>query len=87
MIDLNGLHYAKMKDTNKIPYKEIRDEILNKKVHFISDCEFFPDFDVIGKVYNVEYKINETLIYVKVLKNNKKITIGSNMKGLKYEVI
>lgn len=68
-----------------IPYEEIS-LLSGKTVNFVSNCEFFPNFDVTGKVYKIEKNINETLIYIKT-KNGKKLTIGSNMKNLSYEIV
>ena len=67
-----------------ISYEEIS-LLTGKTVNFKSDCEFFPNFDVTGKVYKIERRIDETIIYVKT-KSGKNITIGSNMKNLSYEI-
>ena len=32
---------------NQYTYTEIVNLLLTKTVHFVSDCEFFPNFDVI----------------------------------------
>lgn len=73
-------------EVKNIPYNELYEIIMGKTVNFKSDCEFFPNFDVTGKVYKIERRINETIIYVKT-KSGKNITIGSNMKNLSYEII
>lgn len=73
-------------EVKNIPYNELYKIIMGKTVNFKSDCEFFPNFDVTGKVYKIERRINETIIYVKT-KSGKNITIGSNMKNLTYEII
>ena len=69
-----------------ISYNILSNSILGKIVNFKSDCEFFPNFNVTGKVYKLELRQDETLIYVKT-RQGKKLTIGSNMKNLEYEII
>lgn len=61
--------------------------LTNKKVQFKANCDFFPNFDTTVIVNSVSYKNNETLFHCKVIKNSKSIIIGSNMKGLKYQII
>ena len=61
--------------------------LLNKKVHFISDCDFFPNFDVNVYVYEIYIKNNETIFNTKNISNGKKLTIGSNMKNLQFKLI
>lgn len=61
-------------------------KLINHKVRFTSDCEFFPNFDVICKIKKVHMKGNEILFEVNTVKNNKHLTIGSNMKNLQFEL-
>ena len=75
-----------MKFVKKTSYIELV-KLVNKKVHFISDCEFFPNFDVKVYVYKVNSSTNEIIFYTKSLSNNKRLTIGSNMKNLQFELI
>lgn len=70
----------------KLSYVSLRDKIVGKTVRFKSDCEFFPNFDVTGKVTNITLRPNESLIYVKT-KSGKNITVGSNMKNLTCEIL
>lgn len=70
----------------KYSYPILNSMLLGKKAHFTSTCEFFPNFDVTGKVTQMGLKNGEILICV-LTNNNKKITIGSNMKDLKFEII
>ena len=35
---------------NQYTYTEIVNLLLTKTVHFVSDCEFFPNFDIIIKI-------------------------------------
>lgn len=67
-------------------YNQLRNELLGKKVHFISDCEFFPNFDVKGKVIEIRIGPNMETIMKFLSSNGKTIDIGSNMKNLKYEM-
>lgn len=66
------------------------DELINiligRTVHFKSDCEFFPNFDVTGKVLSYKLYNNELLFKIK-LPNGKLIDVGSNMKKLSFEII
>jgi hypothetical protein len=59
--------------------------LINHTVHFTSDCEFFPNFDVKCKVLTIAYNGSEYILKVKV--DNKEIEIGANMKNLRYEII
>lgn len=62
-------------------------KLVGEKLHFKSDCEFFPNFDVKVKLLNFNIKNSEFIFNCKVLSNKKKLTIGSNMKNLRYEII
>lgn len=68
-------------------YIDINKLIFHKKVHFTSDCEFFPNFDVKVYVYNIYLRENEIMFETKNLSNGKKLTIGSNMKNLQFKLI
>jgi len=75
------MEYIKEYSLDKL-YKKI----FGKNVHFISDCEFFPNFNVVIKVNDISINRNEILIKGQA-KNNKNLTIGSNMKNLQFEVL
>lgn len=60
---------------------------INKSFEFKSDCEFFPNFNVIGRITKVEINNNEYLISVATKPTGKIIKIGSNMKNLKMNQI
>ena len=60
--------------------------LISKKIRFTSDCEFFPNFDVKGKILSCHIKSNELIFKMKTT-NGKIIEIGSNMKNLKFEFI
>ena len=68
-------------------YIDIHKLLFHKKVHFTSDCEFFPNFDVNVYVYDIYLRDNEIMFETKKISNDKKLTIGSNMKNLKFEII
>lgn len=56
-------------------------------VNFVSDCEFFPNFNVVGRVVDVYINTNsETMITINAIPNNRKLDIGVNMKNLRYEI-
>lgn len=60
--------------------------MFGKNVRFISNCEFFPNFDVIIKVDKIYIKGPE-ILFEGLTKTNKKLTIGSNMKNLQFEIV
>ena len=61
-------------------YNEIY-SLRGSEVQFISDCEIFPNFDIIGKVKSISLEGSEYIFTVLV--KGKNIYIGSNMKNLK----
>lgn len=67
-------------------YEQLKNEMLGKKVHFKSDCEMFPNFDVVGKVILMRYGNHLEIIFEVMTSNGKKLEIGSNMKNLRYEM-
>ena len=69
-----------MKLIKNMTYDEIY-SLRGSEVRFISDCEIFPNFDVIGKVKSISFKGSEYVFVVSV--KGKNIHIGSNMKNLK----
>ncbi len=77
-----------MKPIKDISYIEISKNFNHKKIHFTSDCEFFPHFDVKVYIYDISLGNNNEIIFqTKLLNSNKLLTIGSNMKNLQYEYI
>ena len=58
-----------------------------KKVHMVSDCEFFPNFDITGQIIGYRINNNELIFKVKIFKNSKIVDVGSNMKNLSFELI
>lgn len=75
-----------MKSIKSYSYPWLMKSLVNKKVRFTSDCEFFPNFDVKGKIMSCYLKSNELIFKLKV-SNSKTIDVGSNMKNLKFEFI
>ena len=67
-------------------YNILNNMLLGKIVQFISDCEFFPNFNVTGKVISMTMKNGETIINIIETKTNKHLSIGSNMKNLRFMV-
>ena len=76
-----------MEKISSYSYININKILYNKKVHFVSDCEFFPNFDINVFVYDIHLKNDEILFETKNISNGKKLTIGSNMKNLQFELI
>ena len=75
-----------MQKIKKMSLLDLSKTLIGHKVRFISDCEFFPNFDVICNVKQIYMKGNEIIIEVNTL-NNKHLTIGSNMKNLQFELL
>jgi len=67
-------------------FSQLYKKMFGKNVHFTSDCEFFPNFDVVIKVNDIYINKNE-IIFKGKTKNNKMLTIGSNMHNLQFEII
>lgn len=58
---------------------------IGSRCEFRSDCEFFPNFHVIGNVTSVEIKGKEYVINVQTEPTGKLIPIGSKMRNLTIE--
>ena len=74
------------------PVKNFTFDILYKKIfgkntHFISDCEFFPNFDVIIKVQKIYFAKNNEIIFEGKTKTKKILKFGGNMKNLQFELL
>lgn len=61
-------------------------KLIGKRVRFTSNCEFFPFFNVIGTITNINFSSTGEYIFIVNVKN-KQIKIGSNMKNLDIELI
>ena len=59
--------------------------LIGKNITFISDCEFFPNFNVTGILIGIYIKNNEILFKLNV-KSKKDFIVGSNMKNLKFKI-
>lgn len=75
-----------MKLVKIYPFKKLILDLVGKNIHFTSDCELFPNFDVKGKVISYYIRTNEIVFKLKT-NYGKTIDIGSNMKNLKFEFI
>ena len=69
-----------MKLIKKMTYEEIY-SLKGNEVRFISDCEIFPNFDIIGKVKSISLIGSEYVFIVSV--KGKNIHISSNSKNLR----
>lgn len=68
-----------------LTYQEIIN-LIGKRVQFVSDCDFFPFFNITGIVVNINFNNDEYIFIVKL--NNGKITkISSNMKNLTIKIL
>ena len=73
-----------MKLIKNMTYDEIY-SLRGSEVRFISDCEIFPNFDVVGKVKSISLEGSEYVFNVFI--KGKNIHIGSNMKNLRVKKI
>ena len=71
---------------SKYSYIDLCKLLIGKTVNFKSDCQFFPNFDVTGKVIKIDIsKTNEYLIII--IYNHKQYIVGSNMHNLSFQII
>ena len=75
-----------MESIKKYTYENLCKKIIGRKVRFKSDCEFFPNFDIKGRVLEINIKNSEYLIKMKT-NSGKIIDIGSNMKNLEFVIL
>lgn len=75
-----------MKLVKKESFPTLIQNLVGKKCHFTSTCEFFPNFNVKGLIISYYIKGNELVLKMKTT-SGKIIDIGSNMKELKYEIL
>lgn len=75
-----------MDNVKDYSFSQLYKKMFGKNVHFTSDCEFFPNFDVVIKVNDIYINKNE-IIFKGKTKSNKMLTIGSNMSHLMFEVV
>lgn len=75
-----------MEPVKKYPINVLRQKILGKKVHFISDCQLFPNFNVTGKVIEINLSSNIPLLKT-ILTSGKTINIDGGMSNLQFELV
>lgn len=75
-----------MEHIKNFGFEVIYKKLFGKNVRFISNCEFFPNFDVTIKINKIYIRNNE-ILFEGLTKTNKKLTIGSNMKNLQFEIV
>jgi len=64
----------------------LRNKLLGKKVHFTSDCQLFPNFNVTGKV--IQISLSGTIpLFKTILTSGKTIDIDGGMSNLSFELI
>ena len=77
-----------MEKVSSYAIEKITNKLLGKRVRFTSDCELFPNFDVRVQVVSISISQNkEVLFNCRNLSDRKKLTIGSNMKNLKFQLL
>jgi hypothetical protein len=64
----------------------LRNKLLGKKVHFTSDCQLFPNFNVTGKV--IEINLSGSIPLIKtILNSGKTMNIDGGMSNLSFEIV
>ena len=77
-----------MESVSSYTIEKITSKLLGKKVRFTSDCELFPNFDVKVQVVSVSISQNTEILFdCRNLSNRKKLTIGSKMKNLRFQLL
>ena len=76
-----------MELVKNLSFNELYKQIFGKNVRFISDCQFFPNFDVIIKVNDISIAKNNEILIKGKTKSNKELSIGSNMHNLQFEIV
>ena len=76
-----------MERVKNFGFEVIYKKIFGKNVRFISNCEFFPNFDVIIKVQKIYFAKNNEIIFEGKTKTKKILKIGGNMKNLQFELL
>jgi hypothetical protein len=76
-----------MEFVKNYPFEIIYKKLFGKNVRFVSDCEFFPNFDVIIKVQKIYFAKNNEIIFEGKTKTKKILKIGGNMKNLQFELL
>lgn len=61
----------------------LRSKLLGKKARFTSDCQLFPNFDVTGKVVEINNSKGIPLIKV-ILNTGRKLDIDGGMSNLSF---
>lgn len=90
MLFLNYKNYLikySLEFVKNLSFPELYKKIFGKNVRFISDCQFFPNFDVIIKVNDISIAKNNEILIKGKTKSNKELSIGSNMRNLQFEVV
>jgi len=76
-----------MELVKKYNFTQLIKLLVGKKVKMKSNCEFFPNFNITGKVLSYYIKGPEIVFKVKTNPSQKIIDVGSNMKNLQFEII
>ena len=77
-----------MEKVSSYTIEKITSKLLGKKVRFTSDCELFPNFDVKVQVVSLSISQNREILFdCRSLSNRKKLTIGSKMKNLRFQLL
>lgn len=75
-----------MELVRKYPINILREKLLGKKVHFTSDCQLFPNFNVTGKVVEISLSGGIPLLKT-ILTSGKTIHIDGGMSKLSFELL
>ena len=77
-----------MNKVSSYTIEKITSKLLGKRVRFTSDCELFPNFDVKVQVVSISLSSNKEILFdCRSLSYSKKLTIGSKMKNLRFQIL
>ena len=75
-----------MELVKKYPINILKQKLLGKKVNFTSNCQLFPNFNITGKVIEINMSGSIPLIKV-ILSTGRKIDIDGGMSKLSFQVL
>jgi len=71
---------------SKYSYNDLCNTIIGKIVTFESDCHFFPNFKITGKVLSIKIASNNEYLINVMVNNGKRYDIGSHMHNLSFKI-
>jgi len=65
----------------------LKPKLLGKKARFRSDCKLFPNFDITGKVIEINQINGIPLIKVIISSSGRRFSIDGGMSNLSFELL